>query len=134
MGRWRKFLCVGIAAAIPCLGALLFCGCVTRTKARTEERAAYLAGQNSALKQQQAQQRESSPDVTVIGSVQNHDVPWVDGLTLAQAIATATYLGQHDPKEIVITRKGESAKIAPKLLLNGAPVPLEPGDIITIRE
>ena len=93
---------------------------------------AYLAGQNAALRQQQADAQ--TPGVTVIGPVQNPDVPWVEGLTLAQAIATANYLGQYDPKEIILTRDGESAKIAPKMLLNGADVPLEPGDTITINE
>jgi hypothetical protein len=66
--------------------------------------------------------------------VQNPDVPWVEGLTLAQAIATANYLGQHDPKEIIITRQGENAILAPKMLLYGHDVPLEPGDTITIHE
>ena len=110
------------------LSAVLFCGCVSKSKAQARAQAAYFAGQNAALRQQQGQ------GVTVIGPVQNPDVPWVEGLTLAQAIATAHYLGQHDPKEIIITRQGESAKLAPKMLLNGADVPLEPGDIITINE
>ena len=111
---------------------MLFCGCVTKSKAQARAQAAYLAGQNAALRQQQA--LAHAPGVTVIGPVQNPDVPWVEGLTLAQAVATANYLGQNNPKEIVITRQGESAKLAPKMLLNGADVPLEPGDIITIHE
>jgi hypothetical protein len=105
---------------------------VTKSKAEAQAREAYLAGQNAALRQQQAQAQ--APGVTVIGPVQNPDVPWVEGLTLTQAIATAKYLGQHDPKEIILTRQGESAKLAPKMLLNGADVPLEPGDTITIHE
>ena len=110
--------------------AAMFCGCVTKSKANAQAHAAYLAGQNAALRQQPAQ----APGVTVVGPVQNSDVPWVEGLTLAQAIATAKYLGQHDPKEIIITRQGESAKLAPKMLLTGVDVPLEPGDTITIHE
>jgi len=113
-----------------CAGVL--CSCETKSKANARARAAYLAGQNDALRQQQAQAR--TPGVTVIGPVQNPDVPWVEGLTLAQALATAKYIGQHDPKEIIITRQGESAKLAPKMLLNGADVPLEPGDTVTIHE
>jgi hypothetical protein len=130
MDGWRKFCCVGGASVFFLLSAALFCGCVAKSKAQARAQAAYLAGQNAALRQQQAQ----APGVTVIGPVQNPDVPWVVGLTLAQAIATANYLGQHDPKEIIITRQGESAKLAPKMLLNGADVPLEPGDTITIHE
>lgn len=130
MHGWRKFFCVGIASAILLSSGALFCGCVSKSKAQAQTQAAYLAGQNAALRRQQAQ----TPGITVIGPVQNPDVPWVEGLTLAQAIATAKYLGQHDPKEIIITRQGESAKLAPKMLLNGATVPLEPGDTITIHE
>jgi len=121
-----------IASAILLLGLGLFCGCVSKSKAQARAQAAYLAGQNAALRQQQAQAQP--PGVTVVGPVQNHDVPWVEGLTLAQAVATANYLGQHDPKGITITRQGESAIVAPKMLLTGRDVPLEPGDIITIRE
>jgi len=132
MAGWRKIFCVGGVSVILSLSAILFCGCVTKSKADAQVREAYLAGQNAALRQQQAQAQ--APGVTVIGPVQNPDVPWVEGLTLTQAIATAKYLGQHDPKEIILTRQGESAKLAPKMLLNGADVPLEPGDTITIHE
>jgi hypothetical protein len=120
---------LGGMSVILLLSAVLFCGCVTKSKAQAQAQAAYLAGQNAALQQQQTQ----TPGVMLIGPVQNPDVPWVAGLTLAQAIATANYLGQHDPKEIIITRQGESAKLTPKWLLNGADVPLEPGDTITIH-
>jgi hypothetical protein len=132
MAGWRKIFCVGGVSVILSLSAILFCGCVTKSKADAQVREAYLAGQNAALRQQQAQAQ--APGVTVIGPVQNPDVPWVEGLTLTQAIATAKYLGQHDPKEIILTRQGESAKLAPKMLLNGADVPLEPGDTITLHE
>ena len=132
MNRWRKYFCVGAASAILLLSAGLFCGCVSKSKSQARAQQAYLAGQNAALRQQQPQTQ--TPGVTVVGSVQNPDVPWVEGLTLTQAIATAHYLGQHDPKEIILTRQGESAKVAPKMLLAGRDVPLEPGDIITIHE
>jgi hypothetical protein len=130
--RIRKLPIFCVGGVLVLFSAALFCGCVTQSKSKAEARAAYLAGQNNALRQQQAQAQPLG--VTIIGPVQNPDVPWVEGLTLAQAIATANYLGQHDPKEIIITRQGESAKLAPKMLLNGATVPLEPGDTITIHE
>jgi len=125
--------CVGAASAILLLSAGLFCGCVSKSKSQAKSQQAYLAGQNAALRQQQQAQTQTT-GVTVVGSVQNSDVPWVEGLTLVQAIATAHYLGQQDPKEIILTRRGESAKVAPKMLLAGRDVPLEPGDIITIHE
>ena len=55
------------------------------------------------------------------------------GLTLAQAVATANYLGAQAPKEIIITRQGESTKLGADVLLNGVAVPLEPGDVVELR-
>jgi hypothetical protein len=109
---------------------LAVAGCTTKSQAQREAQAAYLAGQNAALKRQLAAQANG---VTIVGPVQNPQVPWVAGLTLAQAIATANYLGADAPKEIVITRRGESATLEPDVLLNGTSVPLEPGDVIELR-
>jgi len=104
-------------------------GCTTRSKARAQEQVAFLAGQNAALQQEQ----EQAPSVTIIGPVQNPKVPWVAGLTLTQAIATANYLDSRAPKQIIITRDGESATLDPNVLLNGAVVPLEAGDMVELR-
>ena len=109
--------------------SLAVTGCVEmKSKADAQAREAYLAGQNSILKQQQQAQ-----NITVVGPVQNPQVPWVQGLTLAQAIATANYLDAKAPKEIIITRNGENAKVDPDVLLRGTQIPLEPGDVITLR-
>jgi hypothetical protein len=109
--------------------ALAAGGCTSQSKARAQSQAAFLAGQNAALRQQQQE-----PSVAIIGPVQNPQVPWVAGLTLAQAIATANYLDSSAPKEIIITRNGESANVDPKILLNGAVVPLEAGDVVELRQ
>jgi hypothetical protein len=106
---------------------LMVMGCVTKSQLRRETEAAYLAGQRSVL------QKQASNSVTVLGTVQNPNVPWVVGLTLAQAIATANYIERTEPKSITIVRQGESANVDPKDLLNGTPIPLEPGDVIEIR-
>jgi hypothetical protein len=107
-------------------------GCTTKSKARLKEQNAFLAGQNASLRQQQAAQLSSS-GVTVVGAVQHPQVPWVAGLTLAQAVATANYIGADEPKQIIITRHGESAALDAKVLLNGGNVPLEIGDVIELR-
>ncbi len=111
-------LAVGILAA----------GCAGKSKARLREQNAFLAGQNAALLQQ-----AQTSGVTIVGSVQHPQVPWVAGLTLAQAIATANYVGQDQPKQIIITRNGESAALDAKVLLDGADVPLEIGDVIELH-
>ena len=110
--------------------AALLAGCTTKSGAQAKAQEAFLAGQNAALRQQQAAQFSG---VTIVGPVQNPQVPWVAGLTLAQAVATANYLDSHEPKTIIITRQGESAQLEPKVLLNGVAVPLEPGDVIELR-
>src|ERR1017187_4198321 len=110
--------------------AALLAGCTTKSTAQAKAQQAFLAGQNAALRQQQAAQFSG---VTVVGPVQNPQVPLVAGLTLAQAIATANYLDSHEPGQIIITRQGESAQLDPKVLLNGVQVPLEPGDVIELR-
>jgi hypothetical protein len=116
--------------ALTLSAAALLAGCTTKSGAQAKAQQAYLAGENAALRQQQAAQFSG---VTIVGPVQNSQVPWVAGLTLAQAIATANYLDSHEPGEIIITRQGESAKLDPKVLLRGAQVPLEPGDVIELR-
>ena len=112
----------------------LAAGCTTKSSARAEAQAAaqraYLAGQNDALQKQLALQQNL---VTVLGPVQNSTVPWVAGLTLAQAIATANYLSADEPAQITLTRQGEDATVDPQTLLNGVPIPLEAGDVITLK-
>jgi hypothetical protein len=71
--------------------------------------------------------------IKVFGPVQNPEVPWVEGLTLAQAVATANYTARGNPHEITLLRRGENASIDPRDLLNGHDVPLEPGDTITLH-
>jgi len=110
--------------------SLVVAGCASKSNSRMEAQAAFLAGQNAALQQQLADQ---TPGITVIGPVQNSRVPWVAGLTLTQAIATANYLDSQAPKEIILTRDGERATLDAKVLLNGADIPLEIGDVIELR-
>ena len=109
--------------------ALVAAGCVTRSQANAQARAAYLAGQKTALASMAQGQ-----GVAIVGPVQYPNVPWVEGLTLSQAIATANYTGRRSPKTITITRQGEGISVNPRDLLTGHVVPLQPGDTITIRE
>lgn len=118
------------------LAALMAAGCASRSQAKLREENAFLAGQNAALQQQQtalSQGAAAFPGVTVIGAVQHSQVPWVSGLTLAQAVATANYVGAEDPKQIIITHHGESAALDASVLLNGASIPLEIGDVVELK-
>jgi len=108
-------------------------GCTTKSNARLNAQSAYLAGQNATLQQQLAQMPANFPAVTIIGPVQNPRVPWVVGLTLAQAIATASYQAPTDPTSITITRQGEAATIDPNVLLNGTVITLQAGDVVEIH-
>ena len=113
--------------------ALAAAGCASKSTARLKEQNAFLAGQNLALQQQQAQNAAQTPGVTVVGAVQHPQVAWVVGLTLAQAVATANYVGADEPTQIIITRQGESAAMDAKVLLDGTVIPLEVGDVIELR-
>ncbi|HEV2693833.1 MAG TPA: hypothetical protein VG347_13150 [Verrucomicrobiae bacterium] len=110
--------------------ALAVAGCTSKSTSRSQAQIAYLAGQNMVLQQQLAAQFHG---VTVIGAVQNPQVPWVAGLTLAQAVATANYTGRDEPKQIIITHQGESATLEAKVLFSGVDIPVEAGDTIELR-
>jgi cation transport ATPase len=103
-------------------------GCVSKSKSNAQARAAYMAGQQAAYQSMGG----TITDVVILGDVQKHEVPWVDGLTLAQALATANYLGSHDPQDIVLKRNSVKTEINPKDLLNGQDVELKPGDQISV--
>ena len=112
--------------------ALAATGCASNSTARLKQQNAFLAGQNAAL-QRQAMAAAQAQGVIIDGAVQSPTVPWVAGLTLAQAIATAHYTGPDAPKQIIITRQGESATLDAKVLLDGTDIPLELGDVIELR-
>ena len=116
-------------------GALLLAtavgGCVTKSKAEAQARAAYLAGQREATaRMQQMQAQAQGPSITVNGEVRNHIVPWTEGMTLAKALVAADYLGTADPGQIIIVHNGIGNRVDPKELLSGVDVPLQPGDIV----
>lgn len=110
--------------------ALAAAGCTTRSNSRAQAQIAYLAGQNQLLQAQMAAQTRS---VTVVGAVQYPQVAWVEGLTLAQAVATAKYIGTIEPKKIIITHQGESAALDVDVLFSGPPIPLDAGDVVELR-
>jgi protein involved in polysaccharide export with SLBB domain len=117
------------------LGAILLVtltlvGCVTRTKARADAQAAFIAGQQQAMA---GIQRTQGASVTIIGPVRNPIVPWTEDMTLAKAILAADYTGPTDPNDIVIMRNGRAIKVDPNQLLNGEDVPLQTGDVVQIN-
>jgi molybdopterin converting factor small subunit len=110
-----------------------FSGCVSKSKADAKARAAFLAGQQQAvMRVQQAQTQGQGPSVTVNGEVRNHVVPWTEGLTLANALVAADYLGAADPGQILIVHNGRATRVEAKQLLSGVDIPLQPGDIVQL--
>jgi len=112
------------------LMALAASGCTTKSKARAHAQAAFAAGQQQALTQMREGQHAN---IRVVGNVRNPDVPWTEGMTLAQAIVAAGCYDQRDPRQIVVIRRGERTTIDPKILLRGDDVPMEAGDTIEIH-
>lgn len=105
-------------------------GCVTKEKAKADARNAFIAGQQETMRQMQLNQ---SPNVNFVGPVRNPVVPWIQDLTLAQALISAQYTVRGDPREIILIRKGVASRIDPKKLLSGEDVPLLAGDIIQVN-
>ena len=74
-----------------CLGALAIAtlvagtGCTSSSKARAQADAAFRAGQEQAVRNEEARKR----GITFTGPVSNSLIPWAEGLTLGQAIAAA---------------------------------------------
>ena len=124
IGAINRFLCC-LLLLVPALA-----GCTTRSKAKAQAQAAFAAGQQQALTQMREAQRTN---IRVLGNVRNPEIPWTEGLTLAQAIVAARCYDQRDPRQIVVIRRGEHITIDTKILLRGEDVPLEPGDTIEIH-
>jgi hypothetical protein len=115
-------------AAITTSLLVLVTGCVSKSKADAQARAAFMAGQKSAYQSMVA----SQTDVIVLGNVQKHDLPWTTGMTLVQAIADAEYTGRQDPTDITLKRNSVQTEIDPKQLLGGRDMTLQPGDVIIL--
>lgn len=131
MARYREIFCVCGGWAVLFSLAVLLPGCVTRSQAKAQAEAAYLAGQRAAFRQMAARQHAG---IQVFGAVEHSEVKWTKGLTLAQAILKAKYVGAGNPSDILLTRQGHTIRIALQQLLAGHDVPLEPGDIITVQQ
>ena len=127
---WTEFVSflMKIVFVISILALVAVTGCVTKSKADAQAKAAYLAGQKAAYDSM----GQKMMDVVVLGNVSKHEVPWVAGLTLSQALATADYTGSHDPTEIVVKRNSVQTRVDPKQLLAGKDMTLEPGDTVMV--
>jgi hypothetical protein len=107
--------------------AVALAGCTTKSAAKQQAREAFASGQRQGLAEGQR------VNIRVLGPVRNPEIPWTDGLTLAQAIAAAETANRGVPKAIFLIRKGERGFIDPKVLLRGEDVPLEPGDTVEVQ-
>ena len=134
------FQCEKLLRTVSVLMICIAAGCVSQSKSTKQARDAFLAGQRSALIQQQQlqlQQQGAAPralTVTLVGPVKNPVVGWTEGLTLSQAIVYAGYNSDADPGNIIIRRNGEAIVFDPERLLSGEDFPLEAGDVVEIRQ
>jgi hypothetical protein len=106
-------------------------GCVTKSKAQADARAAYLAGQQEAMRHMQV--TAPAQMITVMGPVRQSTIPWTKEMTLIKAIVAAQYVGSSDPTEIVIVRNGQGTLVDVQNVLKGQDVPLEPGDLVNLK-
>ena len=110
--------------------ALAFVGCTTKSKANARARGAYTAGQQQVLNQMTEARRTS---IRFFGPVRQSEVPWQEGLTLAQAIAAAGYTDRRDPNIIWIIRQRERVALSPRDLEAIKDFLLEPGDTVEMH-
>ncbi len=104
--------------------------CVSKSEARRRARTAYLEGQQAGM--ERALQNRG-PSVTLVGNVKNRVLPWTLDLSLSKALLAAEYYGT-EPAEIVILRDGQQMQVDPATLLKGEDVPLQPRDVIEIKD
>ena len=108
-------------------------GCVSKSKAKAQARAAYVAGQReSMMRMQQAQIQSQGPCVTINGDVRNRVVPWTEGMTVVKALVAAEYYGPTDPGQIIVVHNGLATRMDARQLLSGSDFPLQPGDIVQL--
>ena len=116
-----------------CALCLLFLlGCVSKAKAKRDAHAAFMAGQQDAMRRAQLQAAQG-PSITVNGPVRNPVLPWSEDLTVAKALVEAEYTLPGDPAEILLVRSGRAFRLELQQLFSGRDVPLEPGDIIQLH-
>ena len=110
--------------------AIAVTGCASKAKSQREAQKAFMESQQRML----LEQEQKEPAVWFRGDVRRQRVPWTEGLTLAEALTSAQYVGSWDPHLITVTRAGELYSVNPKRLLRGQDNPvLEPGDIVEVR-
>jgi hypothetical protein len=105
-------------------------GCVTREGARREAQKTLFQEQQRA----EFEKQQKEPAVWFRGDIRHPRVPWQEGLGLVEALATAQYTWNWDPRVLTITRDGQIYTVNVRRLLRGQENPeLEPGDIIDVR-
>jgi hypothetical protein len=104
-------------------------GCVSKSRADAQAKAAFIAGQQQAMVE--LLQRQNA--IKVIGPVKCPVIPWDPEMTLAKALVAAEYNGSTDPVEIILVRGGLATRFDVKELLAGHDVPVQAGDIVQIR-
>jgi hypothetical protein len=107
-------------------------GCVSKSKAQADARAAFMAGQQQGMIARTPQPGHNV--VTLVGPVRTPSLTWTQDLTLAKAIVDAGYESAVDPKQIMIVRNGQAIPVDPQSLLAGQDVPLLPGDMIVLQQ
>jgi hypothetical protein len=114
-------LCLGAMAVATLMAGI---SCTSNARARVQADAAFRAGQEQAVRNEEARKR----GITFTGPVSNSLIPWTEGLTLSQAIAAAGWNTKGDPRLIILTRGAEIVTMTPAQALEAATEPVHPGD------
>lgn len=126
MARLRLLTLASICAGLAAAG-----GCVSKSKADAQARAAFLAGQQEASARLQRQQTQREV-VTIHGMVRQSTLPWTEKMTITSALLAADYYGP-EPAQILVVRGGRAVGVPGADLLAGRDVKLLAGDVLQIQ-
>lgn len=108
-------------------------GCVSKSASRERAHKAFLEGQRTGAASAQSTLQTQSKSVMVVGEVRNPVVPWIEGLSLTQAIIAAQHAGPRSPRAVILRHGAESATFETGFVMqNGHTILLEPGDVIEL--
>jgi hypothetical protein len=121
IGNVMRWLCLGTMAVATLVAGT---GCTSSARSRAQADAAFRAGQEQSLRNEEARKR----GIAFTGPVRSSLVPWTEGMTLGQAIAAAGWNTKGDPRLIILTRGTEVVTMTPQQALEAAVEPVHPGD------
>lgn len=109
-------------------------GCTSRKAANRQAAVAYQMGLSGAqIRAQQAEDRQRRQVIALTGTVRLTEIPWFEGMGVAEALLQAEYTGLTNPFRVLIYRAEKVEVLSVKALLAGEDIFLQPGDLLQVE-